>query len=166
MHVNGTTITLQCAQISGLSKLNLQPWLCNKSKQIPLSHQPTHSCSHGEPSCEWVLQDISEFRLHKQPKNPYSAANDKSSSVKLCIMITSSLSPAFLSERRCFVLWLAFSLVYVVTLLVVTGQWSASWRQGWEVEAVPETRVGRAECCWHYFLCWGSLVKFRRSHIM
>lgn len=55
--------------------------------------------------------------------------------------------------------------VSFVTLLLVTGQWSAWKQQGWEVEGVPEACAGRVKSCWYCWICLWSLVKVRRLRI-
>lgn len=55
--------------------------------------------------------------------------------------------------------------VSFVTLLLVTGQWSAWKQQGWEVEGVPEACAGRVKACWYCWICLWSLVKVRRLRI-
>ncbi len=115
------------------------------AKQIKttlVSHPPTHifnssamqDCASSE---QRVLRDISD--------EPYSTANDKAAALR--IVITSSLEWEFLSEWRCFVLWLASLLVSVVTYCLLQVS-----------EAQADGRGGRLNPCQRLVRGESSLV--------
>lgn len=161
MHANDSCNYFAMCSNSRSSKLAPLPPLRNRSKQ-PMSR--THLLTISTPQRWRTALRVNKGCWQDISDRPYSTATDKAAA--LCVVITSSLDWEFLSEWRRFVLWLTSLLVSVVTSLLFAGQRSASRRQGWEVEAMPETSVGRVESCQHCCICWWSLVKVRRSFLV